>query len=86
MMNLLQAPVLTLLFLLLLGFHVLSVPVGLYDTAHAVVACMAEKVLVQAPNYQWDAELHQLLSPPSDVEDWSALSAALVAPPESPVL
>ena len=42
MMNLLRAPVLTFLLLMLLGFCVLSTPVGLYDTAHADVACMAE--------------------------------------------
>ena len=38
-----------------------------------------------APEHQWDAELHQLLCPPLEVGDWSALSAALVALPESPV-
>ena len=85
-MNLMQAPVLTFLLLSLLGFHALSAPVGMYDTVHANIACMAEEVLAQAPDHQWDAELHQLLHPPSDVGDWSALSAASVAPPESPVL
>ena len=86
MMNLLRAPVLMFLLLTLLGFCVLSAPVGLYDTAHADIACMAQKVLVQAPDHQWDAELHQLLHPPSEVGDWAALLAALVSTPESPVL
>ena len=58
----------------------------MYDTAYAGIACMAKEVLTQAPDHQWDAELHQLLHPPLDVRDWSALSAALVAPSESPVL
>ena len=44
MMNLLRAPVLTFLLLMLLGFRALSAPVGLYDTAHAEVTRMAEKV------------------------------------------
>ena len=30
--------------------------------------------------------MHQLLHPPSEAGDWAALSAALVSPPESPVL
>ena len=42
MMNLLRAPVLTFLLPTLLGFCALSAPVGLYDTAHADVARMAE--------------------------------------------
>ena len=58
----------------------------MYDTAHADIAHMAEKVLAHAPEHQWEAEVHQLLSPPLDVRDWSASSAALVAPPESHVL
>ena len=86
MMNLLRAPVLTFLLLVLLGFHTLSAPVGLYDTAHTDVACLAEQVLTHAPDHQWDAGLHQLLRPPSEVGDWAALSAALVSPPDSPVL
>ena len=86
MMNLLRAPVLMFLLLTLLGFRTLSAPVSLYDTAHADVARMAEYVLVQAPDHQWDAGLHQLLHPPSEVGDWAASSAALVSPPESPVL
>ena len=43
-------------------------------------------MLVQAPDHQWDAELLQLLHLQSDVGDWSALSAALVALPELPLL
>ena len=43
-------------------------------------------MLAQAPDHQWDAGLHQLLHPPSEVGDWAASSAALVSPPESPVL
>ena len=86
MMNLLRAPVLTFLLLMLLGFCALSAPVGLYDTAHTDVARLAEQVLAHAPDHQLDAGLHQLLHPPSEVGDWAALSAALVSPPESPVL
>ena len=41
---------------------------------------------MHASDHQWDAGLHQLLSPPSEVGDWAASLAALVAPPESPVL
>ena len=55
MMNLLRAPVLTFLLLLLLGFSMLSALVGLYDTAHTDVARMAEYGLAQASYYQWDA-------------------------------
>ena len=43
-------------------------------------------MLVRTPDHQWDAGLHQLLSPLSEVGDWAASLAALVAPPESPVL
>ena len=85
-MTSLRASVLTFLLLSLLGFRALCAPVGLYDTAHADVARMAELVLAQAPEHQWDAELHQLLRPPSDVGDWSASSAASVVPPVAPVL
>ena len=41
---------------------------------------------MRTPDHQWDAGLQQLLSPLSEVGDWAALSAALVASPESPVL
>ena len=77
---------LTFLLLLLLGSHAISAPVGMYDTAHVDVACMANKVLAQAPDHQWGAELHQLLSPPLHVGECLASYAVLVAPPESPVL
>ena len=41
---------------------------------------------MQSPDHQWDAELHQLLTPLLDVGHWSALSTALVTTPKSPVL
>ena len=82
MMNLLRAPVLMFLLLVLLGFCVLSAPVGVYDTAHANVVWQSK--CLRTADHQWDAGLHQLLSPPPEVGDWAASLAAAVSPPESP--